>query len=88
MKQTIIYLGLQWEVIGEIRNPLEEKYFRFLSDKNGKRAIIVHIEKWSPNRGKNSPRFRKCYGKYLMKYISQKNEDEVVRKLKHNGYKT
>lgn len=87
MKETIIFLGLQWEVIGEIRNLLEEKYFRFLSDKNGNRAIVVHTEKWSPNWGKNSPKFRKCYGKHLMKFISPRKEDEVVKKLIHTGYK-
>jgi len=87
MKQTIIFLGVSWEVIGEPSNLLDEKYFRFLANKNGKRVIIVHTEKWSPNRGKNSPRFRKCYGKHLMKFISPGKEDGIVKKLIHMGYK-
>ena len=91
MKIIVKFLDVEWEVVGDIDkenklNTLDEKYFRFLSDKKGRRLVVVRTEKWSPNKTKDSPRFRKCYGKYLIKYILPE-ETSIIKKLIRHGYK-
>ena len=92
MRQTVTFLGLSWEVIGEIGkndkfNLLEEKYFRLLTSKNGRKVVVVHTEKWSPNNSKDSPRFRKCYDKHLLKYLLPGEEKKLIESLSHKGYR-
>jgi hypothetical protein len=91
MKKTVTFLNVSWEVVGNLDknkfSTLNEKYFRFLVDNQGTRFIVVRTEKWSPNKTKDSPRFRKCYDKHLMKRLLPREETSLVNKLIHEGYK-